>query len=160
MRDARRRMKASEEVKRVEAEKTLMPLGRTLPATPMAPEIDVDGKAWYRDFKGNLSQAAEFVTDGHMLLRKDALDPRLAIRRGDDDFAAKYATEAAILKVWNEAEQRDDVLAAFIGVAESSLGCMAFLRDPRGPRDGGQRIQVCVRHARCSARYIDGERGR
>jgi hypothetical protein len=118
-----------------ESVKALQPLRRTLPTTPAARRSDGDGEEWQPGFKGDVSQSPLYVTDDHLLLRRDEIDAAVIIEPNLDLYVGRYATEAAIGDVWRGAEARSDVPAEYIGTVEygcSYLDEVAFIRDALG----------------------------
>jgi hypothetical protein len=92
-------------------------LRRALPAMPEVPEIDKEtGEEYYAGFTGNISQSPTYVTDGHILLLASAIDPAVEIWRDEDCWFQKNASKKAIEKVWKAAEEREEIVADFIGV--------------------------------------------
>lgn len=106
-------------------------LRRTLPAVSGEPEIFEDGEEVYRGFLDDMSPDPAYVADGHILLLASAIDPAMKIERSRE--VSKRVTTAAIAKVWEAAEKREEVGADFIGVADWTGSVdIAFVRDRGG----------------------------
>jgi hypothetical protein len=111
----------------------LQPLRRCLPDVPDKPVIDEDGEEFFPGFNGDVSQSPLYVTDGHLLLLKGAIDPEVVINnRNPDHWTAKHATEEAIRKVWNDAMGREEGNADFIGGCDGPFDGIAFVCDVLG----------------------------
>ena len=115
---------------------TKLSLRRSLPAMPEPVKFDEEcGEPYRWGFNGNISQSARWVTDGHILLAVDAIDPAVVIERDECSYARKYPTEETIREVWDPVLTRSDVAAGFLGVCvqdEASSYELAFLRDTQG----------------------------
>ncbi len=120
--------------------KVLGPLRHSLPAIPVVPRTDEEDNGWRAGFKGNCSQSSVYITDGHILLLASAINPAITIEQVKDEWLRRYVTEAAIEKVWQAAEERDDVAADFIVVCDFCDSEVAFLRD------ASERVMVVNAH--------------
>jgi hypothetical protein len=147
----------------VESTKTLQELQRSLPLMHETPKIeDETGEKYYRGFMGDSSKSPLYVTDGHILLLASAIDPAIVIERDEYSYSTKYATEARIAEIWEDAETRDDVRAEFIGVGfcerRPDLD-FAFIRDERGRMMvlNAHKLAFCVSAVRPDALTVSVE---
>ena len=118
----------------IKATKTLKSLRKNLPKLETRPQVDEsDGEEFWLGFQGDISQCIQYVTDGHIMLIRGAIDPEFKIRTDSDSFRRKYATREAIEKVIKSAKDRKDIAAEFIGCGKClDTQDMAFLRDIQG----------------------------
>ena len=114
--------------------KTLQSLRATLPKLETRPQVDEsDGEEFWLGFQGDISQCSQYVTDGHIMLIRGAIDPEFKIRTDSYSPGRKYATREGIEKVIKSAKERNDCFADFIGCGKYlDTQDMAFLRDIQG----------------------------
>lgn len=90
--------------------KQLEQLRRSLPICDSAMDQE--------SFRGNISQSHRFITDGHVLMLRSAIDPMKAGDIADfEGYWGKKPTEESILAVWGPATVRKNSPAEFIGCA-------------------------------------------
>ncbi len=132
----------------IKATKTLKSLRKNLPKLETRPQVDeilkahsdlrryqtphLDGEEYWLGFKGDVSQCSHYVTDGQILLIREAIDPEFEIRKDQDGFGRKYATRKTIEKIIKSAKERNGCFADFIGCGKYGTQNIAFLRDIQG----------------------------
>ena len=117
----------------IKATKTLKSLRKNLPKLETRPQVDeLDGEEYWLGFQGDFSRCSQYVTDGHIMLIRGAIDPEFEIRNDPDNFRRKYATREEIEKVIKSAKERNGCFADFIGCGKYGTQNMAFLRDIQG----------------------------
>jgi hypothetical protein len=108
--------------KKAEAEKPAEP--PAIPGDQLAAYFKADGDVIKasadpeRGFQGNISGSPLFITDGHLLIRRSAID---AMKVGDiaecEWYLGKKPSDKSIAQVWEPALSREQVAAGFIGCA-------------------------------------------
>lgn len=84
-------------------------------------------------FRGNISQSCRFITDGHVLMLRSAIDPMKAGDIADfEGYWGKKPIEESILAVWGPATIRKNAPAEFIGCANKADVDLAVIRDVAG----------------------------
>lgn len=115
---------------RTKPPKKLEQLRRSLPSYPPAKVVDKYGDVITPGFAGNVSASPRFITDGHVLVLRSAINPMMV---GDipewEGYYGKKVTEASIDAVWGPATIRKNAPAEFIGCANKPDVDLAVIRD-------------------------------